>query len=191
MTVVALVRHGETDWNREGRLQGSSDIPLNSLGRRQAVRAGVELAALPYIWSTLVSSPLSRAHATATAIGGQIGLTVTATYDDLVERSFGEAEGTREYQRWQRWPGGLFPGMEPHHDVARRMSGRVEQLADEHVGEAVIAVSHGGAIRAVLGPLLGGPPPRIRNGGISILERTADTWNVLAINSTPPEDIWW
>lgn len=191
MTVVALVRHGETDWNREGRLQGSSDIPLNSLGRRQARRAGTELAALPYSWSTLVSSPLSRAHATAAAIGEQIGLTVAATYDDLVERSFGEAEGTLEYQRWRQWPGGLFPGMEPHHDVARRMSARVERLASEYAGEAIVAVSHGGAIRALLGPLLGGPPPRIRNGGISVLDGEPGAWTVLSINSTPPEDIWW
>lgn len=191
MTLVALVRHGETDWNRAGRLQGLSDIPLNSLGRRQALGAGDELAGLPYSWTALVSSPLSRAHATATAIGERVGLTVSATYDDLVERSFGEAEGTLEYQRWRIWPGGLYPGMEPHHDVARRMSARVEALADENRGEAVIAVSHGGAIRAVLGPLLGGPPPRIRNGGISLLEHSASGWRVLSINSTPPEDIWW
>lgn len=191
MTVVALVRHGETDWNRERRLQGSSDIPLNALGHGQARQAGRELANLPYRWSRLVSSPLSRAHATAVAIGEQVGLSVTDTYDELVERSFGEAEGTLEHQRWRSWPGGMYPGMESHHDVARRMSNRIAALATEHPGEAIIAVSHSGAIRSILGPLLGGPPPRIRNGGISLLENVASEWRVLAINSTPPEDIWW
>lgn len=191
MTVVALVRHGQTNWNLEGRLQGRSDVPLNETGRAQAQATGIEIASLPHRWATLVSSPLERAYDTAAAIGEHIHLPVSATYDDLVERGFGEAEGMVDYHAWRRWPGGRYPGMEAHHLLAGRMTDRLNILAAEHPDSGVIVVSHGGAIRAALGPMLGGPPPRIRNGGICLIEHSALGWEVLTINSVPPEDLWW
>ncbi|MET0318796.1 MAG: histidine phosphatase family protein, partial [Rhodococcus fascians] len=81
MTFLALVRHGETDWNLHGRLQGSSDIPLNDTGRAQAREAVYELS--DHSWDLLVSSPLSRAAETADIIGSHLGISRTATYPDL------------------------------------------------------------------------------------------------------------
>src|SRR6056297_2314192 len=70
MTHICLVRHGETDWNLRGLVQGSTDIPLNERGYSQARAAGAYLAGEQ--WDYLYASPLSRAHKTAVTIGGEI-----------------------------------------------------------------------------------------------------------------------
>ena len=72
MTLLYLVRHGQTDWNLQRRIQGSTDIALNDTGRAQAARAGQLLARRH--WDVLASSPLSRAYETAEIIGGYIAL---------------------------------------------------------------------------------------------------------------------
>jgi uncharacterized phosphatase len=89
--VLALVRHGETDWNSAGRLQGRTDIPLNELGRKQANDAGASLSAQD--WDLLVSSPLRRAVETAEIIGSHVGLNLSLTVPELIERDFRGAEG--------------------------------------------------------------------------------------------------
>ena len=91
LTTFALVRHGQTDWNAERRLQGSTDIPLNDVGRGQARDAAAVLS--PYEWDAIVSSPLSRAAETADLIAEGLGLTVSRRVPELTERSFGPAEG--------------------------------------------------------------------------------------------------
>jgi uncharacterized phosphatase len=157
MTFLALVRHGETDWNLHGRLQGSSDIPLNSTGRAQASEAVYELEGRR--WDLLVSSPLSRAAETADIIGAHLGIERTATYADLAERHFGAAEGFTDYDAWSRWPHG-----------------------------SVIAVAHGGVIRAIVGALRGIPSPRILNAGVSTLVRqNGKNWTVETINGVPAQ----
>ena len=87
LTTFALVRHGQTDWNAERRLQGATDIPLNDVGRGQARDAVGVLAA--YEWDAIVSSPLSRAAETADLIAEGLGLTVSRRVPELTERSFG------------------------------------------------------------------------------------------------------
>ena len=91
LTTFALVRHGQTDWNAERRLQGATDIPLNDVGREQAREAVATLA--DYQWDAIVSSPLSRAAETADLIAEGLGLTVARRIPELIERSFGPAEG--------------------------------------------------------------------------------------------------
>ncbi|MBX9717325.1 MAG: histidine phosphatase family protein, partial [Microbacteriaceae bacterium] len=91
MTVFALVRHGETDWNRERRIQGSTDIPLNDTGREQARATGALLSSRR--WTALVASPLSRAAETAKIIGEHVGLGDPELEQRLAERDYGEAEG--------------------------------------------------------------------------------------------------
>lgn len=181
MTYFALVRHGETDWNRHGRLQGSSDVPLNDTGRAQAREAAHRLAASD--WDVLVSSPLSRASETADLIGAELGLTRTASYPDLRERHYGEAEGLTDYEAYYEWPHGLYPGLEPRIEVARRGLRTLSELHTEHSDSAVIVVAHGGVIRAILDVLLQTRrSPRILNAGVSTVAVDDDGWQVHSIN---------
>ncbi|MFD4467614.1 histidine phosphatase family protein [Rhodococcus sp. NPDC058505] len=180
MTHLALVRHGETYWNALRRLQGSSDIPLNATGRAQAARAGSLLAAGQ--WDVLVSSPLSRAGETADIIGTHLNLTRSGTHPGLTERHFGEAEGITDYEAWDRWPDGNYPGIEPRADVTRRGLAALDDLAERHPGSAIVAVSHGGLIRSVIGALHGWPVPRIPNAAITALRHDGARWAVVTVN---------
>jgi len=149
MTVFALVRHGETDWNRERRIQGSTDIPLNDTGREQARATGALLASRR--WTALVASPLSRAAETARLIGEQVGLSQPELEPRLVERDYGAAEGLTGADIDALYPDGAeVPGREPREAVAVRAVNALHGLAARHPGEAVIVVAHGGVIRSVL-----------------------------------------
>ncbi|KAA0022505.1 histidine phosphatase family protein [Antrihabitans cavernicola] len=175
MTHFALVRHGETDWNLHGRLQGSSDIPLNDTGRGQAREAAHELAGRT--WDLLVSSPLSRAAETADIIGEHIGVERTATYPALAERHYGAAEGLTDYEAYYEWPHGMYPGLEARADVAERGLATLLKLHREHSDSDVIVVSHGGVIRAILDVVLRTRrSPRILNAGVSTVSIDADEW---------------
>jgi broad specificity phosphatase PhoE len=97
-TILGLLRHGQTDWNVEGRLQGTSDIPLNETGLRQAqAAAGAILAAE---WDQVLTSPLQRARQTAQQIVYTHALGELKVDDRLLERAFGEAEGL-SYLEWK------------------------------------------------------------------------------------------
>jgi len=149
MTVFALVRHGETDWNRERRIQGSTDIPLNDLGREQARATGALLA--DRRWTALVASPLSRAAETARLIGAAVGLGEPELEPRLAERDYGAAEGLTGPEIDALYPDGAdVPGREPREAVAERVVAALHDLAARHPGEAVIVVAHGGVIRSVL-----------------------------------------
>ena len=180
MTFIALVRHGETDWNLHGRLQGSSDIPLNRTGRAQAREAAHHFTDRD--WDLLVSSPLSRASETADIIGEHIGLTRSATYDDLAERHFGEAEGMTDWEAYHEWPHGWYPGLEPRSAVAERGLRTVRDLATDNPDSAIIVVTHGGVIRAILDVVHTMRSPRILNAAVSTLSIDDDRWLVHSIN---------
>lgn len=149
MTVFALVRHGETDWNRERRIQGSTDIPLNDTGRDQARATGALLASRR--WTALVASPLSRASETARLIGAEVGLGEPELEPRIAERDYGQAEGLTGPEIDAMFPDGAdVPGREPREAVAERAVAALHDLAARHPGEAVIVVAHGGVIRSVL-----------------------------------------
>ncbi len=149
MTVFALVRHGETDWNRTRRIQGATDIPLNDTGREQAAAAGRLLAGRA--WSRIVASPLSRASETAEIIAREAGLGAIEHKPAFVERNYGEAEGLTGAELDARFPEGTdVPGRETREAVAARVIDGLHRLAEAHPGEAIIVVAHGGVIRSVL-----------------------------------------
>lgn len=149
MTVFALVRHGETDWNRERRIQGSTDIPLNDTGREQARATGALLASRR--WTALVASPLSRASETARLIGAEVGLGEPELEPRIAERDYGQAEGLTGPEIDAMFPDGAdVPGREAREAVAERAVAALHDLAARHPGEAVIVVAHGGVIRSVL-----------------------------------------
>lgn len=168
MTQADLVawRHGLTDDNLAGRVQGQVDIPLNQTGRRQAAAAARGLAQLAP--GRIVASPLSRAQATAVALAGLTGLPVE-TDEDLRERAFGAWEGlTREEiearwpQEYRRWRAGADPvgvDVETRGATAQRVGGALARLtAQEHGDGPLVVVAHGAAITLGVTWLLGLDP---------------------------------
>jgi uncharacterized phosphatase len=166
MTLLYLVRHGETDWNAERRIQGSSDIPLNDTGRRQATDAGRLLARRE--WDGIVASPLIRALDTARLISAELGLGEPEVRGEFVERNYGEAEGLTGDEVDARYPKGTpVPGRETRGEVAERVLPALLQLAAERPGQALLVVSHGGVIRAVIDTVAPGLKiERIPNGSV-------------------------
>lgn len=163
---IYLVRHGETDWNRERRIQGSTDIPLNETGRAQARATGSLLARRR--WSGIFASPLSRAMETAEIIADMVGLPAPLPVPAIVERNYGAAEGCTDEEIDVLYPADVnVPGREPREAVARRVVPALVRLAEEHHGESIIVVAHGGVIATVLAAVAPEQPfGRIRNGSV-------------------------
>ncbi|EPR75639.1 putative broad substrate specificity phosphatase [Leifsonia rubra CMS 76R] len=146
---IYLVRHGETDWNRERRVQGSTDIPLNETGREQAANTDRLLARRH--WDGIFTSPLSRARQTAEIIAAEVGLSAPIAVPALVERNYGEAEGRTGTELDALYPGNInVPGRESRDSVVTRVVPALVELAEAHHGEFIIVVVHGGVIASVL-----------------------------------------
>jgi broad specificity phosphatase PhoE len=159
--LIYLVRHGETEWNLERRMQGRRESPLTPLGERQAAAMAGLLADLvaceaPADWR-LVSSPLGRARQTAEAIGARLGLAVEID-ERLAEIAFGDWEGQLRDEMALVYPE-LFatrewlvsaPGGETFEDVQARIGGWLAELPPEP-DRRVVAVSHGMAGRILRG----------------------------------------
>jgi broad specificity phosphatase PhoE len=178
-----MTRHGETDWNLEGRWQGHTDIPLNENGRAQARSVAETLRGAGL--TGLVSSDLSRARETAEIVGAALGLGVAYVDADLRERTFGVFEGlTRaECERlhpeaWRAWVEEQRPaeGVELPSVVALRVSAAIARAAERIArdGSPVLLVTHGGALRSVVREATGAPVGPIANGAIWRVE-----WDVL------------
>jgi uncharacterized phosphatase len=149
VTSLYLVRHGETDWNAQRRIQGTTDIPLNAMGRGQAAATGALLARRE--WDGIYASPLSRAMETAQIISAEIGLGEPVGIPQIVERNYGEAEGLNWEEIDRDFPEGTFvPGRETHEQVAERVLAALLALAATRPGESLIVVTHGGVIRSLL-----------------------------------------
>ena len=180
----ALVRHGQTDWNRDDKLQGSSDIPLNDAGREQAHDAARALAAAG-AWHAVVSSPLSRARETARIIAADLGLALGPSYPDLAERDYGALEGTSSSAAVAAYPHRDYPGAETLDEVATRGRRALDAIADAYGEQQVVVVAHGTLIRYTLASLAGHPVEGIRNGTVSTADRVDGVWTVLTVNGAP------
>lgn len=185
LTTFALIRHGQTDWNAERRLQGSTDIPLNDVGRGQARDAVAALA--PYRWDAVVSSPLSRAAETADLIAEGLGLTVARRVPELTERSFGPAEGLQAGPELEalRVPGG-FRGAESEDDAAARGLGALEELAEEFRGRRLLVVTHGTLLRVSLSRATGQALASVDNAVLNLAHHHAvEGWQLEYFNGEP------
>jgi probable phosphoglycerate mutase len=185
--IVAFIRHGQTDWNREGLLQGSTDIPLNDMGRAQALDALMTVRSRP--WDAVVSSPLKRARETAAIIADGLGVQLGPAYDELVERDYGPLEGTPSADAIERWPTREYPGAEPLAAVASRGEAALAAIAADLPGSAVLVVCHGTIIRYTLARLAGRPVPGIDNGSVSMVTDDGAGWVVRTVNGIPLEQI--
>lgn len=185
---VALIRHGRTDWNVQGRLQGRTDIPLNAAGRLDALRAAEALAA--EAWHAVYTSPLARAYATAEIIGERLGLELQIC-GCLIERAYGKLEGSVRRGRRRRRTGRrrAAAGMESDVALAARAVGCMTDLARRHPGQRLVVVSHGGLIRMFLYRIshgrVGRGVTKLANGGITRLTWAPErSWRILSVNET-------
>jgi uncharacterized phosphatase len=185
--IVAFIRHGQTDWNREGLLQGASDIPLNDMGRQQAHDAFMTLRSRP--WDAVVSSPLQRARETARIIAEGLDIPLGPAYGQLIERDYGPLEGTSAAAAIERWPDREYPDAEALDAVAGRGEAALAQIVADALGDAVLVVCHGTIIRYTLARLAGRPVPGIDNGSISLLRLENDHWQVATVNGIPLDEI--
>ena len=189
MTLITLVRHGQTDWNLEKRIQGSTDIPLNESGRGDARWAASQLGATMH--HAIYASPLLRARETAEIIAAELALPAPALVPDLREREFGEGEGMlvpdyiASYGDWHA----EVPGAETLDEVGVRALAALHRIAREArrrsapVAESIIVVSHGGVIRSLIDHVSGGTLPRegevLANGSIHRFEASPGSLRLL------------
>jgi broad specificity phosphatase PhoE len=155
MTELLLVRHGETDWNAEGKLQGHTDRPLNDYGRRQAQALADRLAGQEI--EAVYASDLSRARETAEILGEKLGLAVVVD-PDLREKNWGNWEGLTSEERLHV----EFEGetSEAHRD---RTLSAVQRIVERHPAGRIVVVTHGGSLRRIQAAVSGLALPVIEN----------------------------
>lgn len=192
-TRLCLVRHGETDWNVEKRIQGHLDLPLNAAGRAQAEAAGRGLAGQRF--AAAYSSDLRRAWATAEAAVRGLGVALRAE-TALRERHYGIFQGLTAAEGAIRHPAAhaRYAARDLHYDFetgesmaafAGRVVAAVETLAARHAGERLLLVSHGGVLdilyRHATGRSLSAPRDfSVPNAAFNWLEIDAAGWRVVA-----------
>lgn len=169
MSTLILWRHGRTDWNATGRVQGQLNSELDDVGREQAEAAAQRLAA--YRPAAIFASDLHRVMDTVAPLAARTGLPVH-TDVRLRERHFGLWQGLtldevrqRYPTGYARWRAGERPvgcEVEDVEDVAKRVSVALEDAVRRYPGQAIVVGSHGGAIRYGLSPLLGWRPEAAR-----------------------------
>jgi broad specificity phosphatase PhoE len=179
-TILGLLRHGQTDWNIDLRLQGSTDIPLNETGKEQARQAA--LALNPEDWDLVIASPLSRARDTAEIIAQELSMNVVIV-PELIERSFGAAEGL-DHASWRKLYESHLPieGLESLEDLRLRTYLLLDLIANEYSGQRVLAVSHGAFIRKVLTIVTNGELPRdgerLSNASLNRFMHQDNLWTI-------------
>ncbi|MFC4769135.1 histidine phosphatase family protein [Effusibacillus consociatus] len=186
MTEICLVRHGETLWNRESRLQGSKDVPLSEAGIEQARIAADQLS--KETWDVLYSSDLSRAKQTAEHVNEQLKVTHFIE-PGLRERNYGILEGMTRAEIDAQYPGALsdptqhqIPGLETYEELRQRIKKSVESIAKRHDGKRILIVTHGGSINAFLHAITGKRAERIGNTAITRVRFDNARWYVDCIN---------
>jgi 2,3-bisphosphoglycerate-dependent phosphoglycerate mutase len=194
---IIAIRHGETAWNVDTRIQGQLDIPLNDTGRWQAHRLALALAGEPI--TALYSSDLWRAYDTALSVSSATGLPVV-TDEGLRERGFGVFEGKTfaevealwpaQSMRWRRRDPEFAPeGGETLIDFRDRVTRTAHALAARHVGEQIVMVGHGGVMdvlyRIATGQDLQAPRTwQLGNAAINRLLWTPDGFTLVGWSDT-------
>jgi len=198
MTLIVLVRHGQTEWNRVERFRGQADMPLEETGLAQAEATAQRIVAE---WRPVAvySSPLSRAVKTAEAIARQFGLSVQI-HPGLTDINYGQWQGLTPDEARERWPElvdawyrtpetAQIPGGETLNNLRVRTMEAVRELAARHTGKTIVLVGHTVVNRAILLGVLG-----LRNHrfwhlrqdtcAINVLEVDGDNYTLVSMNDT-------
>ena len=157
---IYLLRHGQTDWNLEGRIQGHTDIPLNPCGKVQIAQTATDLAGICPNMDLILCSPLSRARESARIAAEKLNYPKDRIIEEplLIERCFGEAEGLTAAEREEKYPNYHysdinyhFPGMESFEELIERARNVFKTIADTYKDkENILAVSHGAILAAII-----------------------------------------
>lgn len=196
MTRIILVRHGETDWNVERRIQGSTDIPLNSNGEAQAQRLSMRLS--PIHLDAIYTSDYIRAERTARIVHECHRDAPLLVRPELRERNWGNLEGLKweEIQRdhpevvegvTSGAPDFAPAGGESKAQVNGRAVGLMREIAAQRPDETVLVVTHGGVaviiLKHALDIFIGALTPfRVENCAIHILDTDGEKWYVHTLN---------
>lgn len=186
--LIGWVRHGKTDWNAEGKIQGQTDIPLNTEGISQAIALAERLSGEQRIWDAVISSDLQRAYATAQIIAEKLNIPLLEGDKRLRERYFGEAEGMKEQERHARWGKDWrsgAEGVEPDADVRARGLSALQEWRRDYPERNLLVVSHGSFLAQILSELckeLG--DQHLTNLSYSILELQDNKWHSRLYNCT-------
>jgi broad specificity phosphatase PhoE len=194
-TRIYLIRHGQTSDSVQGRCIGSTDAPLSAAGAACAERLAEAFGRLPI--DAVYSSRLQRAIATAAPLAARAGLEVRLA-SGLAEIDFGALEGltfdevairhSDLYQRWMTAPTQVhFPGGESYAELKLRAVAAMTEILARHRGSNVVAVSHGGPIRAILASILEMPDAAafsiaVELGAVTIVEWSDDRPALLCLN---------
>jgi len=188
-TILYLIRHGETEWNKLRRIQGHSDIPLNESGNEQARRLAERYRETTF--AAIYASDLQRARDTAAPLAEALGLPVH-TLADLRERCYGTWEGLTYEEIRARFadpdPDDTIYGIETLEALKERAARCLEGLAANHPEQVIAVVSHGGFINAFLHKVTNGQfgtgITRIDNTGVTVMRYERDAWDIAAVNDT-------
>jgi probable phosphoglycerate mutase len=186
---LLLARHGETEWNALGRLQGHTDIALNERGRQQAIELARSVAEAGI--ASVITSDLARARQTGEIVAAHLGLAPPVIVPELRERAFGVFEGltrdecTRRYPAaWRAWHAqtDVPEGAESLAAATARMHATLTRLIAEP-GDPALVISHGGVMRLWLLDVLGAAPPPLHNGITYVLEHDGDRFAAFLMRS--------
>jgi uncharacterized phosphatase len=186
---IYLIRHGETDWNKQGRFQGREDIPLNENGILQAQTCSEALFGENFC--AIISSPLSRAARTAQIIAQKLGISQIIIEEGITERDFKKVSGMTPAEREAFYASGEEDDKEPWENLCKRMFDNLRKYGDLYPNGNIIMVSHGASINAVLSILSRGKTGTgkiiLKNTCISIIHYEKGEFRLGEYNLTAQE----
>ncbi|MBY3618159.1 histidine phosphatase family protein [Acinetobacter sp. CUI P1] len=186
--LIGLIRHGLTDWNAIGKIQGQSDIPLNDEGRMQAAMLADRLLQEPYRWDYCITSNLSRAAETGKIIADKLNLPLLDPDHRIRERAYGQVEGLTAAEREEKWGkdwGQLSLGQETDEQLQARALAFMEDISALHPNKNILVISHGGFLAQLYTALYKDKySERIGNLSLTILEKKEREWNPILYNCT-------
>lgn len=184
---IYLIRHGQTDWNLQKRLQGREDIPLNPKGEMQAKAVG--LVFQNHVIDAIITSPLQRARITGEIIGKEIGVDNIITEEGLIEKDFGEASGLTYAQKREKYRELRCNGEETPNEVQERMLHAVKKYSKMY--KNIIMVSHGASIKAAIlaisNGIYGTGKEILKNCCINEIVEIEDQFKLTSYNLSPEE----
>lgn len=177
MTIIYIARHGETDWNRTGRLQGATDIPLNDAGKEQAADCGLFFQDVSI--EAIYTSPLKRASDTATIINEHLGLPIIEL-SEFKERAFGDAEGMTYEERSKVFPRKSYPNQEDFKVFSERLKRGLNKIHQAYPEQSVALVAHGAVIHTLFQMVENNrffpQHAKLSNGGVSTIRYKDGHW---------------
>lgn len=182
MTKVYLLRHGETEWNTQRRMQGWEDVTLNESGKKQARQCGLFLK--DYEINVVVTSPLKRAKETAEIISKIININSIFEMKTFIERNFGLASGLTRQEAKEKFPDGNILNMEDIDTLTLRAMEGLDILKEQFKNQNILLVTHGALINSILFSISNGELGVTKHGNasISIINFYQGKWEIEIYN---------